>query len=116
MLNNYDIIHRPCTVKNPQSNAICERLHQTVTNALRPLIHAHPPQNVDDAAMLIDTALSTAAFSARAAIHSTLKISPPGALVFHRDMVLDIPIIADLQLLQQQRQALIDRNLMRANR
>ena len=115
MLNDYDIIHRPCTVKNPQSNAICERLHQTITNALRPLIHAHPPQNVDDAAMLIDTALSTAAYSARAAIHSTLKISP-GALVFHRDMVLDIPIIADLHLLQQQRQALIDRNLMRANR
>jgi hypothetical protein len=31
-------------------------------------------------------------------------------------MILDIPIIADLQLLQQQRQALIDRSLMRANR
>jgi transposase InsO family protein len=115
MLDEYNIIHRPTTVKNPQANAICERLHQTIGNALRVLIHAHPPQNINDAAFLIDTALSTAAYSARAAIHSTLKISP-GALVFHRDMILDIPIIADLHLLQQQRQALIDKNLLRANR
>jgi hypothetical protein len=79
------------------------------------LIHAHPPKNIDDAAFLIDTALSTAAYSARAATHSTLKISP-GALIFHRDMTLDTPIIADLHLLQQQRQALIDKNLLRANR
>jgi hypothetical protein len=115
MLDEYNIIHRPTTVKNPQANAICERLHQTVGNALRVLIHAHPPQDINDAAFLIDTALSTAAYSARAAIHSTLKISP-GALIFHRDMILDIPIIADLHLLQQQRQALIDKNLLRANR
>ena len=115
MLDDYGIIHRPTTVKNPQANAICERLHQTVANAIRPLIHAHPPQNINDATAIIDTALSAAAYSARAAIHSTLKISP-GALVFHRDMLLDIPIIADLHLLQQQRQSLIDRNLMRANR
>ena len=97
MLDEYNIIHRPTTVKNPQANAICERLHQTVANALRPLIHAHPPEDINDAAMLIDTALSTAAYSARAAIHSTLRISP-GALIFHRDMILDIPIIADLHL------------------
>ena len=31
-------------------------------------------------------------------------------------MVLNTYIIADLQLLQEQRQALIDKNLMRANR
>ena len=31
-------------------------------------------------------------------------------------MLLDIPIIADLHLLQEQHQSLINRNLMRANR
>jgi hypothetical protein len=31
-------------------------------------------------------------------------------------MMLDAPIVADLHLLQQQRQALIDKNLLRANR
>jgi hypothetical protein len=115
MLDERNVVHRPTTVKNPQANAICERLHQTAGNASRVLIHAHPPQNVNNAAFLIDTALSTAACLARASIHSALKISP-GALVFHRDMTLDVPVIADLHLLQQQRQALIDKNLLRANR
>ena len=32
------------TSKNPQSNAICERMHQTVTIVLRTLVHTNPPQ------------------------------------------------------------------------
>ena len=102
-------------MKNPQANAICERLHQTVTNVLRPLLHMHLPQNVDEAALIVDTALQTAVYSAHTAIHSMLKISP-GALAFHRDMLLNIPLIADLQLLRDKRQALIDQQLMRTNR
>ena len=115
ILDRHHIRKNPTTVKNPQANAICERLHQTVTNTLRPLLHMHPPQNIDEANLLIDTALQTAAYSARTAIHTTLKISP-GALAFHRDMLLNIPVIADLQLLRENRQALIDTQLMRANR
>jgi hypothetical protein len=34
------------TSKNPQSNAICERMHQTVGNVLWTLVHANPPQNM----------------------------------------------------------------------
>jgi hypothetical protein len=116
MLDDCNIQHRPTTVKNPQANAICKQLHQTVTNTLRSLLHAHPPHNVDDAAMLVNTALSTAACLACAATHSTTKISP-GALVFQRNMTtLNMPIIADLQLSQEQCQALINKNQMRANR
>ncbi len=33
------------TSTNPQSNAICERMHQTVTNVLRTLVHTNPPRN-----------------------------------------------------------------------
>ena len=115
VLQRHYIHPRPTTTKNPQANAICERLHQTVANALRPLLHAHPPVNYDEAGLIIDTALQTAAYSARATIHGTLKISP-GALVFHRDMFLDIPLIADLELIRQRRQALIDEQLVRQNR
>ena len=43
-----------------------------------------------------------------------MKISP-GALVFQYDMLLDIPIIADLHLLCEQCQALIDTWLIAAN-
>jgi len=77
-------------------------------------MHSNPPKDLNDATLLVDTAISTATYAARAAIHQTLNISP-GALVFHRDMFLDIPIIADLHLLQQNRQALIDKQLLLAN-
>ena len=103
------------TVKNPQANAICERLHQTVTKVLRPLLHIHPPQEVNEANLILDTALQTASYSARAAIHHTLQ-STPGALAFHRAMLLNIPFIADMQLLRDKQQLLIDEKLMRANR
>jgi hypothetical protein len=56
--------------------------------------------NADEAGLIMDTALQTAAYSARAAIHGSPKITP-GALVFHRDMILNIPLIADLELLRQ---------------
>jgi len=114
MLHQHGIHPHPTTVKNPQANAICERLHQTIANSLRALLHSNPPKDLNDAMLLVDTAISTATYAARAAIHQTLNISP-GALVFQRDMFLDIPIIADLQLLQQNRQALIDKQLLLAN-
>ena len=40
--------------KNPQSNAICERMHQTVSNVLRTLVHTNPPQNMAYARDIVD--------------------------------------------------------------
>ncbi len=40
------------TVKNPQSNAVCERMHQTVGNVLSTLLHGNPPQNIANAAQM----------------------------------------------------------------
>ncbi len=48
------------TSKNPQSNAICERMHQTVTNVQRTLVHTNPPWNMNQARDIIDDALATA--------------------------------------------------------
>ena len=39
------------TIKNPQVNVICERLHQTISSNLRTILHHHPPQAND----VIDT-------------------------------------------------------------
>ncbi len=84
-----------CTsAKNPQSNAICKRIHQTVENVLRTLLQGEPPQNIADAKEFVDEALSIAMHAMRAGIHSTLG-SSPGSLVFNRDMFLNIPLIAD---------------------
>ena len=102
------------TVKNPQSNAVCERLHQSIANALRALNFSHPPRNEAEASERIESALQTAAYAARTALHSTMKLSP-GSIAFHRDMILNIPLIVDFELLRQRRQALIDKSLLRAN-
>ena len=88
------------TMKNPQANAICGRLHQTISSNLRTKLHHHSPQNLLQANDTIDTCFSAAAYASKTAIHCTLNISP-GALVFHRDMILNIPLITDLQLLHK---------------
>ena len=55
----------------------------------------------------MDTCFATAAYASKVAIHRTLNISP-GALVFHRDMILNIPLLADLHQLHTRRQIIID--------
>ncbi len=47
-------------------------------------------------------------------MYHVLGISP-GAFVFQRDMFLNIPLIANLQTIQDKRQVLIDENLRRQN-
>ena len=102
------------TAYNPQANAVCERMHQTVGNVLRTLIYAHPPQNVEEVTELVDDALQTVSFALRASVSRALGTSS-GALIFHRDMMMDVPFLADWRLLQSHRQELIDENLRRQN-
>ncbi len=102
------------TAKNPQSNAVCERMHQTVGNVLRMLSHGNPSQNIANAAQNVDEALSLAMHAMQAGVHSTLG-SSPGNLVFNRDMFFNIPLIADWHAIMQRREHLIHENLMREN-
>ena len=97
----YRIVRDVCTTaKNPQFNAVCERMHQTVGNVLRTLLHGEPPQNITDAKEYVDEALSIAMHAMRAGIHSTLG-SSPGSLTYNRDMFLNIPLIADWHAITQ---------------
>ncbi len=84
------------TSKNPQSNAICERMHQTVTNVLRTLVHTNLPQNMTQARDIIDNALATAMHAMQTTLATTLG-STPGALAFAQDMFLNVLLIADWQ-------------------
>jgi hypothetical protein len=104
----------PTSVKNPQSNATCERMHQTAANVLHALLHTHPPQNALQAGALIDSALATTMHATRASVHRALPTTP-GALAFQRDMFLNIPLIANLQTIRDRRQVLIDKKLRRQN-
>jgi transposase InsO family protein len=114
VLQQWGIQNVTTTKYNPQSNAICERMHSTVGDILRTYCQANPPQSQQQAAEMVDRALSVATHALRVAVHRTLRVSP-GAIVFHRDMLLNIPLIADLVALRDKRQAVIDYNLQRAN-
>ena len=102
------------TVKNPQANAICECFHQCIRNTLRTMLHTYPPNNIDQINDIMDTCFATAAYASKVAIHCTLNISL-GALVFQRDMILNIPLITDLLHTHEQQQVIIDDRLRRAN-
>ena len=114
LLEQCNIEDTPTTSRNPTANAICERMYQTVGNVLRTLVHKNRPQNSTRAGELVDEALSIAQHALRCAVHTTLG-SSPGALVFNRDMFLNIPLMADWQLLNKKREHLVNENLRRAN-
>merc|ERR1712051_619215 len=89
-------------------------MHQTVRNVLRTLLYLNPPRTVANAADLIDQALSTAMHAMRTNIHTTLK-GAPVALVFGRDMFLDIPLISDWKAIQLDRRTIVNEHLKRTN-
>ena len=63
----------------------------------------------------MDNALATVMHATRCAVNNTMKTSP-GALTYRRDMFVDVPIMADLIAIRNNRQQLIDTNLIRHNR
>jgi len=49
---------------------------------------------------VIDDALASAMYATRVAVSRTMRTSP-GAIAFHRDMLLDVPLVVDYLFLQQ---------------
>jgi len=89
LLQQAHIEDAPITSKNPQANAICERMHPTVGNILRTLIHGNHLNLTDP--RVVDNALATAMHATRCAASRSLGYQSPGALAFHRDMLLNVP-------------------------
>ena len=66
-----------CTaVWNPQSNVICECTHQTIGDILQVILHTNPPTN-------------------RCSVSTPIQTTS-GELVYRRDMIMDIFLIANL--------------------
>ena len=114
LLGQYGIKPVHTNVKNPQANAICERAHQTIGDILHTTLQSYPPANLAQANQIVDNALVTAMYAPRCAVTVALNTSA-GALVSNRDMIMDIPLIADLILIRKRRQQIIDMNLQREN-
>jgi hypothetical protein len=112
LCNTYGIKRKPTSVKNPQANAILEHIHGVLGNMSR-------TSELDMAEMVktsdIDVFLSDAAWAVRSTYHTVLKASP-GAAIFGRDMLFDIPFIADWQKIEEFRQRLTDLSNARDNK
>ena len=112
LCDSYGIKRKPTSVKNPQANAILERVHQVFMSMLRTaeidMADSVAPED-------IDTFLTNASWAIRSTYHTVLKASP-GAAIFGRDMLFDIPFLADWNKIGDFRQHQTDRNTERENK
>jgi len=94
--HDYGIKCKPITVRNPQANAIVERIHQVIGNIIR--IFDLENNYLDDDNPFKGV-LAAAAFVVRSTYHTTLK-KTPGQLVFGRDMIFNIQTCCKLGVYQ----------------
>ncbi|MCP4748216.1 MAG: hypothetical protein GY874_19085 [Desulfobacteraceae bacterium] len=82
---------KPTTVQNPKANAILERMHGVLGDMLRTsgldMSETVTPEDVDNF-------IVNAAWAIRSTYHTVLKTSP-GVAIFGRDMMFDLPFLAD---------------------
>ena len=77
-------------------------------------VASSPPTECGQHRELVDTCIASSLHAVRATVHSTLGVIL-GAMVFHRDMFHDIPIVPNLDTIQAKQQARIDYNLLKVN-
>ena len=109
---DYNIKPKVITSRNPQANAIIERVHQTIGNVLRTFDVNKTVLDSDDPWSSI---LSATGFAIRNTVHTTL-LSTPAQLVFGRDSILNITHEANWKLIRDRKQKLINKNNERENR
>ena len=85
LLAGFSVKDAQSTSKNPQSNSIFERMHQTVANVLTTFLYSNPPKNMTQAKDIMDNALATSMHAMQTTVSNTLG-STPGDLAFSRDM------------------------------
>jgi hypothetical protein len=98
-------------VRNPQANAILECVHQVIGQMLCTAEIDTAKSVVPDD---IDVFLDNAAWAIHSTYHTVLKASP-GAPIFRRDMLFDIPFLADWNKIGDYRQSQMDRSTEREN-
>ncbi len=88
------------SVKNPQANAILDRIHAVLGNML---LTSKLDMAKTVKASYIDVFLSDGAWAVCSSYHTVLKASP-GAAIFGQNMLFDVPFIADWQKIGEHRQ------------
>ena len=108
---DYGLKIRSITTRNPQANAILERIHQTIGN----IIKTYDVKNIAATQDPWSGILAATMFAVRATYHTTLQASPM-QLVFGRDAILNIKHTANWDHIRSRRQSIINANNDRENR
>ena len=108
---DYDIIRKPITKRNPQVNSMIERIHQKIRIMTKTFEAQKALMDEEDPWAGMLTAVM---FATRATYHTTLKATPM-QLVFGQDAVLNTQFEADYQLIKQNKQKIIHQNNQKEN-
>ena len=104
--NEYGIKRKPITTRNPQSNTIIKKIHQTIGNTILTFDVSNIVNNSPWSGILAATM-----FAVRVTYHTTLQASPM-QIVFGQDAVLKITYVADWEHVEQRKQLRINHNDM----
>jgi transposase InsO family protein len=104
--NDYGIKSKPITKRNPQANAIIERVHQTIGNISRTFQVQDNYLDEDDP---WEGILAATMFAIRATYHTTLQATS-SQLVFGRDAILNVQFEANWNLIRERKQRIIRKN------
>ena len=104
--NDFGVTRKPITTRNPQANAIIERVHQVIANIIRTY---ELQDNYLDEDNPWKGILSATAFAVRSTYHTTLK-QTPGQIVFGRDMIFNVEHIVNWEYIRASKQKNIKKN------
>ncbi len=107
---DYGLKMKPITTRNPQANAIIERVHQTIGNIIRTFDVKVIEKNDPWSGILFATM-----FTVHTTFHTTLQATPM-QLVFGRDTILNIKHVTDWEHIRQRKQERINENNKRENK
>ena len=113
MLNDYGIVRKPITTRNPQANAMVERCHATLHEMVR-TIQCRDKRDLPQALDQWAGVLSAVGFAMRSTVHTTNRATP-AQLVFNRDAIHNVRFEADWQYIRQRKQRVILQNNKREN-
>lgn len=114
LLHDAGIASAPSTARNPQSNAVVERLHLTMGNAFRAQLSNETPRTLTEAEDKMSKILQDTLHSIRTNISEATGFAP-GALAFGRDMIFNQPITFDMGAINNRRQKRVDKDNKRLN-
>ena len=111
--NDYHIKKKGITTRNPQANAIIERVHKTIGDIIR-TFEVYDNEIEDEDEMWAGV-LSATMFAIQATYHTTLQATPT-QLVFGRDAILDIQYNANWDAIKERKQQMIRKNNIKENK